>query len=372
MNSRRLTFEQFRDALLACSGELDLTMGGKGTDLFGQRRSVFTLVDRQFLPSVFSMFDFANPDLHAPQRSESTIPQQALFALNHPFVASRAKAAAAQAVAIASPAQNHSARDEQTIDQTTHQPNPAAAIRRLYQYIYQRDPSPDELQVAAEYLTDAPQGPALELSAATRAWTYGYGACDEVAGRVTSFTPLPHFSGSAWQGGANWPDAALGWVQLTAQGGHPGNDRQHAAVRRWIAPLACRVAIKSEINHAVPAGDGIGCYVVSSRHGNLKSCAVHNRREQLNLDSIDVEAGDTIDFVVDIGSGLNSDQYLWAPVIAIVEAQPGDVAVATGNLQSGKQWNAEQDFTGPPLVTLSPLEQLAQLLLISNEAMFVD
>ena len=372
MNSRRLTFEQFRDALLACSGELDLAMRGKGTDLFGRRRSVYTLVDRQFLPSVLSMFDFANPDLHAPQRSESTIPQQALFALNHPFVASRAKAAAAQAVASASPAQSHSAGDEQTIDQTNQQPNNAAAITQLYQHIYQRDPSPDELQAATDFLTDAPQDPALEQPAATRAWTYGYGACDEAAGRVTSFTPLPHFSGSAWQGGPNWPDAALGWVQLTAQGGHPGNDKQHAAVRRWTAPLACRIAIKSEINHAVPAGDGVACYIVSSRHGILKSCAVHNRREQLNLDALDVEAGDTVDFVVDIGGGLNSDQYLWAPAITIVEAQPADAAVATANAKLGKQWSAKQDFTGPPLVTLSPLEQLAQLLLISNEALFVD
>ncbi len=54
--------------------------------------------------------------------------------------------------------------------------------------------------------------------------------------RVTGFTALPHFTGSAWQGGAAWPDAKLGWVQLTATGGHPGNDRSHAAVRRWTAP----------------------------------------------------------------------------------------------------------------------------------------
>jgi hypothetical protein len=372
MNSRRLTFEQFRDALLACSGELDLSMGGKGTELFGPRRSVYTLVDRQFLPTVLSMFDFANPDLHAPQRSESTIPQQALFALNHPFVASRAKAAAAHALASVHVAHDRAVGDEQTIDQPNNQASHAVVIRQLYQHVLQRDPLPDELQAGVDFLTDAPHDPSLEQPAATRAWTYGYGAYDEAAGRVTSFTPLPHFSGSAWQGGANWPDAALGWVQLTAQGGHPGNDRQHAAVRRWTAPATGRIAIKSEINHAVPEGDGVACYVVSSRHGVLKSCAVHNRREQLDLDSIDVEAGDTIDFVVDIGGELNSDQYLWAPAITIVDSQPADVAVATTNATSVQQWNAAQDFTGPPLVMLSPLEQLAHLLLISNEAMFVD
>lgn len=361
MNSRRLTFEQFRDSLLACSGELDLSMGGKGTELFGSRRSVYTLVDRQFLPPVLSMFDFANPDLHAPQRSESTIPQQALFALNHPFVASRSKAAAELALS-----------HEQSADQSRDPAVLATAIQRLYQSIYQRNPSPDELQAAREFLTDIPEEPALEQPAATRAWTYGYGTCDTAVGRVVSFTALPHFSGSAWQGGASWPDGALGWVQLTAQGGHPGNDRQHSAVRRWTAPAAFRIAIKSELNHAVPAGDGVACYIVSSRHGMLKSSAVHNRREQLDIDALDVEAGDTIDFVVDIGGELNSDQYLWAPSITIVGAEPAAVAVVADKDQLVKEWNAERDFTGPLPVVLSPLEQLAQLLLISNEAMFVD
>src|SRR2546430_17468027 len=28
----------------------------------------------------------------------------------------------------------------------------------------------------------------------------------------------------------------IGWVLLNATGGHPGNDPQHAAIRRWTAP----------------------------------------------------------------------------------------------------------------------------------------
>ena len=65
--------------------------GGPGTDLFGPRRSVYISIDRQFLPTLLSVFDFANPDLHSPERSETTTPQQALFAMNHPFVVARAK-----------------------------------------------------------------------------------------------------------------------------------------------------------------------------------------------------------------------------------------------------------------------------------------
>ena len=51
-------------------------MGGRAADLFAagdqRRRTLYGLVDRQFLPGVFRVFDFANPDLHIPQRSETT------------------------------------------------------------------------------------------------------------------------------------------------------------------------------------------------------------------------------------------------------------------------------------------------------------
>ena len=55
---------------------------------------------------------------------------------------------------------------------------------------------------------------------------------DEAAKQVKSFEPLPHFTGEAWQGGKNWPDEKLGWAQLTAMGGHAGNDRQLLATPR--------------------------------------------------------------------------------------------------------------------------------------------
>ena len=90
MNRRRLDWESLRDALLAVSGQLDLTMGGSAVDLFAPpfspRRSVYGFIDRQSLPSALRTFDFAPPDASSPQRHQTTVPQQALFLMNSPFL----------------------------------------------------------------------------------------------------------------------------------------------------------------------------------------------------------------------------------------------------------------------------------------------
>ena len=106
MNARRLSFEELRDAALAASGRLDLTTGGRPSDLFNaafRRRTLYGLIDRQFLPSTLRVFDFANPDLHIPQRSETTGPQQALFFLNHPLLVQQAQALAERTAKETSP-----------------------------------------------------------------------------------------------------------------------------------------------------------------------------------------------------------------------------------------------------------------------------
>jgi hypothetical protein len=74
--------------------------------------------------------------------------------------------------------------------------------------------------------------------------------------------------------------------------------------------------------------------------------------------------GDTLDFGVDIGGGLNSDQFLWAPgVLPVGDGQAGWEAS-----------DAAKDFDGPRVGPrlLGPWEQYAQVLLLSNEFAFVD
>jgi hypothetical protein len=96
---RRLDLEAMRDSLLFTSGRLDPTLGGRPFDLahdpLNGRRTVYGLVDRQNLAGLLRSFDFAVPDQCAERRPQTTVPQQALFALNSPFVLEQARALAA-------------------------------------------------------------------------------------------------------------------------------------------------------------------------------------------------------------------------------------------------------------------------------------
>src|SRR5262249_37730494 len=100
MNRQRLEIESLRDSMLAAAGELDLTLGGVPFSLTAQpwvrRRSVYGFIERGRVPGLLNAFDFASPDQHAPLRYVTTVPQQALFFLNSPFVADQCRALVAR------------------------------------------------------------------------------------------------------------------------------------------------------------------------------------------------------------------------------------------------------------------------------------
>ncbi|WP_417740345.1 PSD1 and planctomycete cytochrome C domain-containing protein [Rosistilla oblonga] len=353
MNARRLRFEELRDAQLAAAGTLDMQRGGKAVDLFasapsGARRTIYTMIDRQSLPSVLQVFDFANPDLHTPRRSETTVPQQALFGLNHPFVADRAREIAAAAA-------------------TSNSDAPVDRILKMFAAILQRSPSESELAATLAFVRDEDSQSIDEAAEeAKRAWTYGYGEIDADAQRLLSFTPLPYFSGSAWQGSTQYPDGQIGWAQINADGGHPGNDLKHAIIRRWTAPASGRYWIQSTIEHAESPGDGIRCWVLAGDKV-LRREILHNTALDVDVPSVDVEQGETIDFVVDIYKVLHSDQHQWSQKITRLPPAEGASETA-GN----PDWASQRDFTGLHTRQLNRWEQLAQTLLLSNEFMFVD
>jgi hypothetical protein len=115
---RRLTAEQLRDAILAVSGQLKLDAGGAAFPAtqsadFGfvfdePRRSVYAPVFRNALPQIFEAFDFAPSSMVTGRRNVSTVPTQALFLLNHPWVREQAQATARRM--LAEPARDDDAR----------------------------------------------------------------------------------------------------------------------------------------------------------------------------------------------------------------------------------------------------------------------
>lgn len=348
MTARRLSFEQARDAWLQSASELELRVGGKSSGLFDEknkRRTLYATIDREKVSPVLRMFDFANPDLSIPQRNETSVPQQALFAMNHPFIAERATRLVASL---------QNGTDSQRI--TT-----------LYQKLYQRPPSTEELQLASEFIQSDPTfAESIKRPVVPSLWTYGYGEFEPTTGRIAMFHPLPHFSGDAWQGGVNFPDPKLGWLKLDAKGGHPGNDFKHAIVRRWTATDEGDFSVHSKITHEPEVGDGVRAFVSHSRNGLLRSVTLHHSSEQIDIESIAIQKGESLDFVVDIREGLNSDQFLWSPKI-IKNATAGAV---TDNAKTVS--DAERDFPGESDSPLDRWQQLAQVLMLANEFMFVD
>jgi len=345
---RRLSFEEARDAWLAAAGRLNPRLGGRPEPLFAAsntRRTLYAFVDRENLPAVMRTFDFANPDLSIPQRTETTVPQQALFGLNHPFLVQQAKA---------------------LVKRVSTEKSSEGRIGLLYRYLFQRSPKADELASALSFVA-VDEKPVLVENDHAKAWQHGFGEWDEQTGRVKTFTPLPHFTGHAWQGDEDWPNAKLGWAQLTAEGGHPGNNRQHAVVRRWIAPADGRYDLRSTLIHEPKVGDGIRAFVSHSRLGKLLGTKLHGSKADLSLTSIAFQKGDTLDFIADIDIGLNSDQFLWSPQLSTTQSIAG-----SGGDTPAEVWDAKKDFTASPKTTLTSWEQLAQVLMLSNEFMFVD
>jgi hypothetical protein len=357
---RRLDFEAMRDSLLAASGQLDRSVGGRTVDIVNaanNRRSIYATIDRQNLPGLFRIFDFASPDTHSPQRFETTVPQQALYLMNSPFAVRMARSL------VARPEVASQATDEQK-------------LRQLYRLAYARDPSPAELTSALSFTRTA--GAVEESAAAAEApvWHYGRGSVDEARGRTGSFEPLTIFVNGNYQVSSQYPDPKLGSLRLTRIGGSPGPGAENAVIRRWVAPRDGIFAVTGALAHTGGAGDGVRGRIISSRDGVLGTWIAEGNRSLTELGSVTLRLGDTLDFVVDGRSSAENDAFMWTPTVRLVKAG-SELRLGTlaGSAASATEWSAAGGFEGPapePPKPLGPWEKLAQVLLVSNEFMFVD
>lgn len=335
-NRQRLDFEGLRDSLLTVSGGADLTMFGKPVELltepFSGRRTLYGFIDRQNLPGLFRTFDFASPDNTSARRFETTVPQQALYMMNNPFVTTQSR---------------------RLIDELHAQPdkNPAHWIAHLYRRILQREPSSSEAAASLRAVEDLHREP---RQTGTR-WQNGYGHYDEAA-RTVHFTPFAWFGKSRWSVSEQMPDPTHGWPMLTSEGGHPG-DATHAAIRRWNAPESAQILISGDILLPAKHSSGVRAFIVHSRHGLLWNATVAPETPIApSLGPVACEPGDTIDFILDSAGDANSDSFKWAPVL---RDQTSGLTVAS----------AAPDFGG---LGTSAWEAFAQVLLCTNEFLFVD
>ncbi len=134
MPRRRLGFEAMRDSQLVFAGNIDRRMGGQPvkifkTDTLQPRRSVYGFIDRMNPPPLLRTFDVPNPLTSCGRRDETTIAPQALHLMNSTTVQECAGRLAARTTGVFP-------------QRLTH----------LYQLVYTRSPSNDELKVAARFM----------------------------------------------------------------------------------------------------------------------------------------------------------------------------------------------------------------------------
>ena len=350
MNRRRLDFEAMRDTLLSATDQLDGSqIGGKSENIVEpgvRRRTLYAHVDRQNLPAVFRVFDFASPDTHNPKRPQTTVPQQALFLLNNPFVIDLAERVA---------------QETQTLKH-------AERVDAIFARIYARRPTGRERAWIADMLAEADR---MTAAASLGGWSYGHGKVN--ADGAVDFQPLRYFE-SRWSAGPELPDPKLNWVSLTADGGHPGSEGDGDTPlggARWVDGGQ---AIDHRLPGAPPAeeGDGVRGRIVSNRHGVLAERTVHHGAGAVHA-AVDVSAGDTIDFIVDGIANVNHDSFRWRVTLNGAlepKAEQGSSGLGAATLRT--RWDSREDFGGERSKPLDPWAQLAQVMLNSNELLFLD
>ena len=349
MSRQRLDFESLRDSVLYVSGQLDLTVGGLPFSLTAQpvvqRRTIYAYIQRGHLPGELSAFDFATPEAHVPQRFLTTVPQQALYLMNSPFVMEEAKHLVARR-------EIHSAS------------NGRGRVDSLYHAIFGRAATNYEAQLALDYVRDEDR---TQPPTSDSAWQYGIASIDDL-GRIEKFEPLKYFVEQKWQPASITPQPVFGDAELSAKGGMPTDDSFKAIVRRWVSPVSGTVEIAGALTHEVTQkpeeyhkewGDGVRARIIVNSSGKVAEEIVYNRKAELAVKDLAVAQGDTIDFMVDCITDSENDGFQWAPVITL--KAPGQ-----------QVWDARKDFGGPPPLSLNAWEKLAQVLLQTSEFAFVD
>jgi len=152
---------------------------------------------------------------------------------------------------------------------------------------------------------------------------------------------------------------------LTKLGGHSGTDRARTPSRRWVAPSDGTLFVAGTLQHGSDAGNGVRGLIVSDRAGVLADGTAQNATAAMEVAGVEVRAGEIIDFLVENRGNPDFDSFEWTPTLRL--APPGG--------GPGREFRAEADFAGPsdpPPALLTAWERYAQVLLMTNEFVYVD
>jgi len=331
---RRLGFEAMRDSMVAVTGRLDHNIGGRPVQLlkgFNARRSIYGFINRMDVPGVLRNFDFPEPISTSSQRIATTVPTQALYFLNHQFVRECGEKVLQR-------------------QDVVSQPDDRARVDRIYKILLARKPTETETNLGLEYVH-------RKSTSTTSHWSFGYGSVDDTKKRVLSFAKFPHWTGERWQGGARLPDGKLGWLFMTADGGHPASSYDRCCIRRWRSPFDGVVTVSGEFSHEVDMGNGVRGRIVSSRKGVVGEWKVHNSKLATKVASLEVKRGDTIDWVVDFQDNIVHDEHFWKVMVTRTDGS------------EAKKFDSIAEFYGGKSDLWS---NYVHALLMTNEFLFIE
>jgi len=191
-NRRRLEAEGIWDGLLSASAKLEMTkIGGPSEEMDAKmtRRGVYGAVSRVFPNEFQMMFDYPLPTLSAEKRYTTNVALQRLFFLNNEFVHKQAAGVAAR---------------------LKDAGNEEAQVKKAFEIVYQRDPSPEELAASLEMLHESVNSGVSTASAPVSSQAMSFAAKPAPEGmNAVAMNPAPAPK-------AETPLEALCWALLSS------------------------------------------------------------------------------------------------------------------------------------------------------------
>jgi hypothetical protein len=135
-NFRRLEVEALRDSLLFTTGTLDERLGGPPQDLpraNNKKRTIYGRAARSPY-SLLTLFDYPDPNITSEQREVTNVPLQGLFFMNSDLIQRQA---------------------DSLLAKLGPEDNATGRIQNAYKILYQREPSPKEIERGLAFLKKA-------------------------------------------------------------------------------------------------------------------------------------------------------------------------------------------------------------------------